>query len=48
MIKIDETFKPDFSPEECERRMTELVHRCCGRPATFDMNTGQNFSEPKL
>lgn len=38
----------DFSDDEIERRANELMLRCCGKPATFDMQTGQPFEGPQL
>lgn len=42
--------KPDefFSPEETGRRMTEMMARLDGRPATMNMATGQNLQPPFL
>jgi hypothetical protein len=39
---------PDFSPDECERRFVEVVRRCCGKPPTFDLETGQPFEGKQL
>jgi hypothetical protein len=43
-----EDFKPDFSPDECERRMSEVVRRFCGQKPTFSLQTGQPFTGEKL
>lgn len=38
----------DFSDDEIARRADELMRRMCGKPATFDLNTGQPLSGPQL
>lgn len=38
----------DFSDDEIDRRAKELILRSCGKPATFNMETGQPFHGPKL
>lgn len=38
----------EFSPEETDRRMKEMVRRCAGMAPTFDFETGQNIGEPKI
>ena len=39
---------PDFSPDECERRMNEVIRRMARRPPTFDMETGQPIEGGQL
>ena len=47
--KIDDMeFVVDFSDDEIDRRAKELMLRCCGRSATFNMETGQPFHGPQL
>lgn len=37
-----------FDPEECDRRLKEIMRRMCRKPATMNMTTGQNLKEPFL
>lgn len=43
-----EDFQVDFSDDEIDRRMTELMRRCAGHQPTFDMKTGQPFKGEQL
>lgn len=42
------TYRSDFSDDEIVRRANEVIRRCCGAPATFDLNTGQPFDGPSI
>lgn len=46
--KMDIEIEVDFSDDEIDRRAKELMLRCCGKPATFDMETGQPFNGQQL
>lgn len=38
-----------FPPEECERRLAEVMRRLSpGVKPTFNLSTGQNYGEPQL
>jgi hypothetical protein len=38
----------DFSPDECERRLAEVMRRCCGQKSTFNLETGQPYEGERL
>lgn len=42
------TFVTDFSPDETRRRAAEIIRRCCGKPATFNLETGQPLDGSEL
>lgn len=46
--ELFEDFVPDFSPDECERRMTEVVRLACGHAPTFNLETGQPLTGAQL
>lgn len=41
-------YNQEFSDDEVERRMKEVLLRIGGKPATFDLETGQPFEGPQL